>query len=288
MNRNGKERDGTGFSGRSRDRRRALVDYLLPKGSAQIDELAVQFGVSRMTVHRDLRILEEQGIVRRVHGGVTVRSSNLVESNFLYRTRLADAEKEAIARAAVEIVEPGQAVILDNSTTAAHLASLLIGRQPLTVITNSLTAISALKDARGIETISLGGHYNPRFNAFFGYVCEQAIASLRANVLFMSTSTIFGAAAYHQQEEVVKTKRALMNAVDRRILLADSSKFGITALVKLASLTEFDLVITDSGLAATDAEALRQHGVNLQIVPTRAGEGATADNQSLPRRDEQT
>ncbi len=281
MDRDAQERDIKVSSGRSRDRRRALVDYLLPVGSAQIDELATHFGVSRMTVHRDLRILEDQGIVRRVHGGVTVRSSNLVESNFLYRSRLADAEKDAIARAAVETIEPGQAVILDDSTTAAHLASLLVGRQPLTVITNNLTAISALKDARGIETISLGGHYNPRFNAFFGYVCEQAIASLRANVLFMSTSTIFGVAAYHQQEEVVKTKRALMNIVDRRILLADSSKFGITALVKLANLTEFDLVITDSGLAASDAETLRQNGINLQIVPARAGEAGASDNRPL-------
>ena len=81
--------------------------------------MATHFGVSRMTVHRDLKILEEQGIVRRVHGGVTVHSSSLVESTILYRSRLADAEKEAIARAAIEMVEPGQAIILDDSTTVS-------------------------------------------------------------------------------------------------------------------------------------------------------------------------
>ena len=247
-------------------RRKALLDYLVPLGSAQVDELANHFGVSRMTVHRDLKILEEQGIVRRVHGGVTVRSSNLADSAILYRARLADTEKDAMARAAVERVEPGQSVILDDSTTAVHVATHIVSRKPLTVISSSLSVIDALKDAHGIETICLGGHYNPRFNAFFGYFCEQALASLRANVLFMSTSTVLGTTAYHQQEEVVKVKRALMNAADIKILLIDSSKFGKTALIRLAALTEFDEVITDSGLPPEDAEALRKDGVRLRVV----------------------
>lgn len=249
-------------------RRKALLDYLLPAGSAQVEELADHFGVSRMTVHRDLRLLEEQGIVRRVHGGVTVRSSSLADSTILYRARLADAEKDALARAAAELVEPGQAVILDDSTTVGHLAAHLVDCKPLTVITSSLTIIDTLKDAPGIETICLGGHYNARFNAFFGYLCEQAVGSLRANTLFMSTSTILGLIAFHQQEEVVKTKRALMEAADRKILLIDSSKFGKTSLIKLAMLTEFDQVITDSGLSQADADALLKDGVKLTIVET--------------------
>ena len=247
-------------------RRKALLDYLLPVGAAQVDELADRFGVSRMTVHRDLKILEEQGIVRRVHGGVTVRSSNLADSTILYRSRLADAEKDALARAAVELVEPGQAIILDDSTTAAHVAAQIVSRKPLTVITNGLSIIDMLKDAHGIETIGLGGHYNPRFNAFFGYFCEQAIGSLRANILFMSTSTVLGTTAYHQQEEVVKIKRALMNAAERRVLLIDSSKFGKTALIRLAPLSEFDEVITDSGIRPEDAEVLRKANVHLRVV----------------------
>ena len=90
-------------------RRKALLDYLLPVGAAQVrGGVGRPFGVSRMTVHRDLKILEEQGIVRRVHGGVTVRSSNLADSTILYRSRLADTEKDALARAAVERASPGR------------------------------------------------------------------------------------------------------------------------------------------------------------------------------------
>lgn len=252
------------------ERRRQIFDYVLRAGSAQTDELAARFAVSRMTVHRDLNMLAEQGGVRRVHGGVTVRSSNLIESTFLYRSRLAEREKEAVARAAAEMIEPGQAIIVDDSTTAGRLTAFIPGRKPLTVITNSLTVIENLKDAHGIEIICLGGHYNPRFNAFFGYVCEQAVSSLRANILFMSTSTVLGDCAYHQQEEVVKMKRALMAEADQRVLLVDSTKFGITALIRLANLTEFDRVITDSGISPSEAEMLRQKGVKLQIAQVDA------------------
>jgi DeoR/GlpR family transcriptional regulator of sugar metabolism len=231
-----------------------------------VDELAERFGVSRMTVHRDLKLLEEQGIVRRVHGGVTVRSSSLADSTILYRSRQAEMQKNALAAAAMELIEPGQAIILDDSTTVGHLAAQIVTQRPLTVITSSLSVIDTVKDAHGIETICLGGHYDPRFNAFFGYFCEQSIRSLRANLLFMSTSTVLGATAYHQQEEVVKTKRALMEAAERKILMIDSSKFGKTALIKLAGLNEFDQVITDSGISPADIDALRKEGVNLRIV----------------------
>jgi DeoR/GlpR family transcriptional regulator of sugar metabolism len=251
---------------RPKERRRVLMDYVVRLGSAQIDELATRFGVSRMTVHRDLTLLEEQGVVRRVHGGVAVRSPDLVESTYLHRSRPPERVEDAIAAAAAEMIEPGQAIIIDDSTTAGRLTALVPAHKPLTVITNSQTVVDQIKDVHGIETISLGGHYSTRFSAFFGYVCEQAIASLRANILFMSTSTVFGAAAYHQQEDVVKTKRALMQAVDRRVLLVDSSKFGMTALIRLADLREFDLVITDSGIVPAEVETLRQNGVRLKIV----------------------
>jgi DeoR/GlpR family transcriptional regulator of sugar metabolism len=245
---------------------RACTLGILRTVPAQIDELAAQFGVSRMTVHRDLDALASQRIVRRVHDGVTVRSSNPVESNFLCRSRLAEHEKQAIAFAAAELVEPGQAIIIDDSTTAGRLTSSIPARKPMTVTTNSVTVVEQLNESHGIETICLGGRYNPRFNTFFGHVCEQAISSLRANTLSMSASTEFSGVAYHQQEDVVKTERALMGVADKRVLLVDSSKFGVTALIRLADLSEFDVVLTDSGVAPTEAEMLHQNGVNLRIV----------------------
>jgi DeoR/GlpR family transcriptional regulator of sugar metabolism len=247
-------------------RRQALLDHVLREGSAQLDELATLFAVSRMTIHRDVDWLVEQGVVRKVYGGVTARPSNVVESNFLYRSRVATHNKELLARAAAELIEPGQAIIIDDSTTTAHLTRYLIQRKPHVVITNSQAVVDQLRDHHEIEVISLGGRYSHRHNAFYGHICVQATLSLRANTAFISASTIFGKVAYHQQEDVVNVKRALMSVADRRILMVDSSKFGISALTRMADLTEFDLVLTDAGLPAAIAEQLLQDGVNLKII----------------------
>jgi DeoR/GlpR family transcriptional regulator of sugar metabolism len=220
-----------------------------------------------MTVHRDLDALEQQGIVRKVHGGVTVHPSTLVESNLLYRSQVAAREKEALVRAAAEYIEPGQAIIIDDSSTTAGIARHLAQRKPLTVITNSLGAIRQLKELYGIKVICLGGDYNSRFDSFLGLLCEQAVSALRANTLFMSTSAVIGTTAYHQEQDVVKIKRALMAAVERKILLMDSSKFGRTAINRLAQLSEFDLVITDDGLDEIEHAALLDAKIPLQIVP---------------------
>jgi DeoR/GlpR family transcriptional regulator of sugar metabolism len=238
-------------------RRRQMLEAVTEAGSAQVDELASRFSVSRMTVHRDLDDLAEQGLVRKVHGGVTTRASALVESNIALRQHASEAEKRAIGRLAADLIEPGQAIILDDSTTAAA---------PLTVLTNSLGAAQALAGLPGIKVMCLGGLYLPTYNAFFGLICEQAIASLHASTLFLSASTVIGLAAYHQEAEVVTTKRALMQIVDRRVFMVGSDKFGMTALHRLADLSEFDIVLSDGGLDPQRRLDLTKAGIDLRIA----------------------
>jgi DeoR/GlpR family transcriptional regulator of sugar metabolism len=248
------------------NRRKLMLEQIIRAGSAQVEDLASRFGVSRMTIHRDLDALAELGMVRKQHGGVTLHESSSVESSFSYRSHLAERQKAAIARAAAALVQPGQSVILDESTTTLFIAPHLVGKTPLTVITNGIAMIDRLKEAHGVQLISLGGTYNARLNAFFGLTCENAIAALRANILFMSTSAVYGGVAFHQDEDVLKTKRALMGSARRAVLIVDSSKFGVTALHRLAGLDAFDAVITDAGLPAEDRERLREGGARLTVV----------------------
>lgn len=252
------------------ERRQRILQRIVEKGSAQIEDLVTFFEVSRMTAHRDLDALEQLGLVRRVRGGATAKASSLVESSYRYRSHVGHPSKSAIARAAVLHVEPGQAVILDDSTTVLSLAEHLPPIRPLTVITNGLGAIERLRDIPGIDLVSLGGQFNARYNAFFGLLCEEALAALRANILFVSTSAVMGSSAYHQDPQVVTAKRAMMRAAERRILLVDHAKFSATALHRLADLSEFDLVITDFGLQASQLSALRESGIPVEIAEPAA------------------
>jgi len=248
------------------DRREKIADYIMQAGQARIDDLVEHFGVSRMTIHRHIDQLAHQGVLRKLHGMVTVQPSGLYESAFRYRETVNKAEKEALARAAIAYVEPGQAVMLDDSSTVCTLAELLPEERPLTIITNSYVSAEKLIDLDEIELISLGGKYHRTYNAYIGIVCEKAIASLRANVLFCSASAIDGITAFIQDAQVTKVKQAMMASSSRKVLLADSSKFGKVALNALGDLTSFDVVLVTDQVEERHLAHLRKAGVNLEIV----------------------
>ncbi|WP_025885559.1 DeoR/GlpR family DNA-binding transcription regulator [Asaia prunellae] len=247
-------------------RRREILDYVLENGGAQIEELVERFSTSRMTIHRDLHALSEQGLVRKVHGGVTMLASGVMETSVVHRMRRASREKQAIARVAASFIKAGDIIALDDSTTSRTLSENLPLSMPLTVLTNSMGIATQLAGARDISLICLGGKYHPRFDAFLGILCEQGTKSLRANTLFMSVSAVRDLGAYHQEQEIVKCKMALMEIVDRRILMIDSQKFEVTALNRLASLTDFDIVITDSGISESRKNRMLDAGINLHVA----------------------
>lgn len=247
-------------------RREEIAEYIMRAGQARIEDLVEHFGVSRMTIHRHIDALAQQGVLRKLHGMVTVQPSGLYESTFRYRETVGRTEKEALARAAMAYVEAGQAVMLDDSSTACALAGLLPEARPLTVITNSYISAGKLIEAEEVELISLGGKYHRNYNAYIGITCEKAVASLRANVLFCSASAIDGGTAFIQDAQVTKVKQAMMASSSRKILLVDSSKFGKVALNVLSDLVAFDVVLTTDRVDEAVRARLKDAGVNLEIV----------------------
>lgn len=254
-------------TGLAQARRHELIaEIVLRDDFVSLKDLAARLDVSLMTVHRDLDELERQGVLRKVRGGATPQPSSLFESNVRYRMTQALAEKQALARAALARIEPGQAILIDESTTGLALARLLGQRAPLTVITNSLLVMQELRGARDISLIVLGGDYWPRHEAFCGLACEAAVSALRADLLFMSTTAISGGVAYQPDQEMAIAKRAMIAAAAHRILLVDHTKFGRVALHRLAPLAEFDLVLTDEGINEAGLRQLREARVGYEVM----------------------
>ena len=160
------------------ERREEIAEYVIKLGQVRIDDLVEHFGVSRMTIHRHIDRLAQQGVLRKLHGAVTVQPSGLYESAFRYRVTVNRAEKDTLARAALDYVEAGQVVMLDDSSTANAVATLLLDVKPLTVITNSVATASLLTNVDDIDFICLGGKYHGTYNAYIGIVCENAVAQL--------------------------------------------------------------------------------------------------------------
>lgn len=251
---------------RQLQRQRAISDAVMAEGAIRIEQLAERFGISVMTVHRDLDELENRGLIRKNRGLATATSTALVESSDVYRSGRQLGEKAAIALAALEFIEPGQAIILDDSTTTLHLVPHLKNRTPLTVITNTLTIINDLRGTNGISLLGVGGQYYNWCSAFMGRMTTEAFASLRADILFMSTSAITDDIAFHQTQETVDVKRAMFDAAAQRILLADHTKFEKRALHAMLSLERFDAVIVDARTDSEHIARLRDRGIRVLVA----------------------
>lgn len=261
------DEDGASRLDRQAARRNAITDAVMSAGSLRIADLAERFGISTMTVHRDLDELEARGLLRKDRGVATALSTVLVESSDLYRSSRELAEKKSLARAAFEMIEPGQAIMIDDSTTALQMVPYLHEKRPLSVITNTLTVMNELRAVPGITLLGLGGQYYNWCSSYMGRITTSAIAGLRADVLVMSTSAITDGVAFHQTMETVDVKRAMFDAASTRILLADHTKFEKRALHAMQPLQDFDAVIVDGRTDQRHLADLRQLGVNVVVAP---------------------
>ncbi|WP_341486923.1 DeoR/GlpR family DNA-binding transcription regulator [Pararhizobium sp. A13] len=247
-------------------RRQSIMNLLMEAGTVTVEELSTRFGVSEMTIHRDLNDLEGDGLLRRIRGGASIEPNNQFEVDFRFRQRLAAKEKDRIAKAAADQIESGQTVIIDDGSTAGGVARYIADKQPLTVITSNLAVIELLAGKEGITLITLGGQYSKKFHGFFGLLTEEALRSLRADIAFMSASSVYGTSAFHREQESVQAKRLMMRASERTFLLVDHGKFGKRALQFLCELDEFTGVLTGSKPDEGSLESLRSAGIPITVV----------------------
>lgn len=261
-------------SARQRERQRSIAELVLRDGSVRIEELAETFGISLMTIHRDLDELESRGLLRKSRGWVTAMSSSLAEASDVFRRGQNDDEKEDLARAVLDYISPGQSLFLDDSTTTARLAPLLGGKAPMTVITNYLTLLNELSTVRDITVFGLGGRYVTWSSSYLGSITTTAIRGIAADLFVMSTSAVIDDTCYHHTQDTVEVKRAMFESAQSRILLLDHSKFERRALHALARLDEFDRVIVGARTDPAHVERLKGKGIDVVVAPSVGAGGS--------------
>ncbi len=246
-------------------RQEVIAAFVLAHGAATVAELVEHAGVSTMTVHRDLDELARRGVVRKFHGGASAQPSTVFESSSEYRARVHTDRKKEIAARAVQLVEPGMSVLVDDSTTGLALVHLLCEIEALTVITNFYPAIEALRKARNVHLIAIGGDYSPTHDSFLGIQAKESIEALAVDLAFITTGSMTSEMTYQQDQQIVYLKRAMLQASRRAVLLMDSSKLGRTALHRVGPVSEYDLAIFDE---TADPEFVREveKGVSVQLA----------------------
>jgi len=260
----------SGASNKRTTRRRALAELVVERGSLSAQELAQELGVSIMTIHRDLEDLERQGVVRKFRGGVSAQPSVVFESNVEFRLDSMEKEKTALAKAALQFIEPGMSIMLDNSTTVLQIVQFLGELTPLHVASNFMRAINQLAVIPDLRLVTLGGDYDATSDTFHGVLTQQAIESIRVDAAFFSASAISSGAAYQRQSRIVSFKQSMMSAASQRYLLVDHTKLNKVAFHKLALLTDFDMVIIDDAAPASALDELTRAGVKFIVAPSKS------------------
>lgn len=249
------------------ERRERILDLVKQTGYSSVAELGARFGVSEMTVRRDLGRLEEEGLVRVVHGGVSAVTDLLAPVHFQFRTHHHMTAKRAIGARAAAMIEPNTVVGFDAGTTVLEMARRVPGGMNLTAVTHSLPAMNVLARREGVRLIGLAGTYEPDLQAFAGRLATGPLAQLHVGTMFLAASSIWDGAMWATNSRDVEMKQALVRAADRIVLLADSSKFQYSALMMVAPLASVAALITDDRLPEAARRAVERSRVELITVP---------------------
>jgi len=254
---------------RQLSRRQMIAEAVMTAGTMRIEELTERFDISLMTAHRDLDELISRGLLRKTRGIVSAAPTSLIEASDVYRANREAPEKEAIAEAAAEFVDSGEAIFFDDSTTVLRMVPHLQSKAPLTIITNSLTLMNEVKGMQDLTLLGLGGQYYNWCNAFMGKMTTSEASGLRADKLFLSMAAVTDGLVFHQSPEMIETKRAMFEAAATRILLVDHTKFTRRALHSFGPLTDFDIVIVDDQTPSNDIKRLRDSGVDVVVASAK-------------------
>ena len=223
--------------------------------------------MSEVTIRQDLQTLTSQGWARRVHGGAELAPKAPIEQSFAVRLEEHTAEKQRLAAAAAEQVQPGDTILLDSSTSAYQLALLLRERPDLRVVTNNVQAATVLAMNPGIEVILLGGVLRGKTFSVVGPHVAEMLASLHADKAFLSASGLTLERGFTDADiREVEVKRAMVRAAAQVIVLLDASKFGQQSFLAFAEFGAIDLLITDGPVPDPFDAACRSFDVRLAIV----------------------
>ena len=246
------------------ERRRVIAERVKATGQVAVAALSIEFQVSEETIRRDLEWLESQGVVSRIYGGAVLTGNDRIAPPYSVRKNTNIEPKLAIARQLAALVQDGDTLMVDESSTAAYAVRALAQKRNITLITNSLELLREMNSQDSWHIISTGGSIKHDVLAQVGPHALRTVGSYHAKYAVLSCRGIndqLGLA--DSDDQVVQIKQAMVKASDRTILLADHRKFDRTGLVALGDIQLVDTLITDCAPSQEWQVRLSDAGVRL-------------------------
>lgn len=248
-------------------RREMIVRRLRRQQTLSVVELTKIFNCSHMTVRRDIAILEQEGLVFSVPGGVRLASQLYSEPSHQNRVIVEPDQKQRMAASAGSLIKAGMSLYLDAGTTTLCLVPHIINQTGITVITNDFSILMALAGAKQVKVIHTGGVLDHDNIASVGTLAADTMRNLATDIAFISSSSWdLQRGITTPSETKIEVKKAAMNSASQVVLMATSSKYGTFGMYRIAGLEQFDTVISDSALTADAAAGIRKSGVELILA----------------------
>jgi DeoR/GlpR family transcriptional regulator of sugar metabolism len=248
------------------ERQRKIVELVNEKSSVRVTELSQIFGVTEETIRRDLEKLEKENLLSRSHGGAVSIEKDQSETSYIEREITNAAEKKAIAVEALRIIEPGDQILLDASSTTWYMAKELPD-MPLTVLTNSIKVAIELSKKEQIKVISTGGILLSQSLSYVGPLAERSLTNYHVNKAFISCKGVHlerGLSDLNESQALLK--KQMLDIADETILMVDSSKFGTRSFSHIASINKIDQIITDVNIDHETKHQFEEKGIQITIT----------------------
>ena len=231
-----------------------------------LETLCRELDASESSVRRDLDILEEEKVLRRVYGGaISLQPPPNRAFDYAVETERCSDEKARIARVTSSLIHNGQTVILDGGSTVAAVAHELSSKS-LHIVTNSLPIAESLESARNIELTLTGGYLYPRLRVLLGPFCEQMLSAVRADVVIMGIGGISESGFSNNNTLVVGSEQKMIEYSGKVIIVADRTKFGRGGMFPVAPLGAANTVVTDKGASPESVAMLRGQGIEVLLA----------------------
>ena len=244
------------------ERRNLILEKLQEEKKVVVSILSEQFGVSEETIRRDLDKLDKEGLAIKSYGGAILNESLNIDMPFHVRKKKNIRGKQKIAELIAELIQDGDHIILDPSTTAVSLVKTIQNKRRLTIVTNSIEILVELADINGWDIISSGGTLRENYLALVGLRAIENIRTFHADKVIISCKGIDMEKGITDVDEMFsQVKQAMLHSASKRILAVDSTTFDKVAFSQICNFQDIDFVITDLKPSDEWIEYFRKNGI---------------------------
>lgn len=248
-------------------RHQDILERLQEEKYVEVSDLCKSMNVSAVTIRKDLKILEEKGLLFRTHGGASLDNPYINDRPVNEKEKISVSEKNEIAEAAAQLILENDSIMIASGTTVQALARYIKPKGKLTVITSSLNVTLELIKFKEVDVLQLGGYVRHSSSSVVGNYAGYILDNISCSKLFLSVDGIdleYGLSTTHLEE--AQLNKRMLSAAQKIILLADSSKFGKKSFAKICDLDQIDEIITDKGISRPLIDKLEEKGITVTVI----------------------